>query len=87
MRTPNPIRRGIDIVRAVAMGADAVAVGRPMLYGLAMGGAQGVESVINFLNADLKNAMLLTGAAKLSDLNASYIDIVGENEEFDTYNG
>lgn len=81
------IRRGIDIVRAVAMGADAVAVGRPILYGLGLGGAQGVQSVIEFLENDLKTAMLLTGAAKLSDLDPSYIDIVGENEKFDTYNG
>lgn len=81
------IRRGIDIIRAVAMGADAVAVGRPMLYGLGLGGAQGVESVINFLNDDLKSTMLLTGAAKLSDLNPNYIEIVGQNEEYSTFKG
>lgn len=81
------IRRGIDIIRAIAMGADAVAVGRPILYGLGMGGAEGVQSVIEFLENDLKTGMLLSGASKLSDLDASYIDIVGENEKFDTYNG
>lgn len=81
------IRRGIDIVRAIAMGADAVAVGRPMMYGLGLGSAQGVQSVIEHLSNDLKSTMLLAGAAKLSDLNSSYIDIVGENEKFDTYNG
>ena len=69
------------------MGADAVAVGRPILYGLGMGGAEGVQSVIEFLENDLKTGMLLSGASKLSDLDASYIDIVGENEKFDTYNG
>jgi len=37
------IRRSIDIVRAIAMGADAVAVGRPMLYGLGLGGAQALN--------------------------------------------
>lgn len=81
------IRRGIDIIRAIAMGADAVAVGRPMLYGLGLGGAQGVESVINFLNADLKSTMLLSGAAKLADLNPDYIEIVGQNENYSTFNG
>ena len=81
------IRRGIDIIRAIAMGTDAVAVGRPMLYGLGLGGAQGVESVINFLNNDLKSTMLLTGAAKLSDLNPDYIEIVGQNEEYSTFQG
>lgn len=81
------IRRGIDIVRAIAMGADAVAVGRPMMYGLGLGGAQGVESVINFLNDDLKSTMLLTGAAKLSDLSPNYIEIVGQNEDYSTFEG
>ncbi len=81
------IRRGIDIVRSIAMGADAVAVGRPMMYDLGLGGAQGVESVINFLNADLKTTMLLLGAAKLSDLNPNYIEIVGQNEEYSTFEG
>ncbi len=81
------IRRGIDIVRAIAMGADALAVGRPMMYGLGLGGAQGVESVINFLNADLKTTMLLSGAAELSDLNPDYIEIVGQNEEYSTFEG
>lgn len=81
------IRRGIDIVRAVAMGANAVAVGRPVLYGLGMGGAQGVQSVIEFLNNDLKTAMLLTGAAKLSDLDPSFIKIVGENAEMNRFKG
>lgn len=81
------IRRGIDIIRAIAMGADAVAVGRPMLYGLGLGGAQGVESVINFLNADLKSTMLLSGAAKLADLNPDYIEIVGQNEDYSTFEG
>ena len=50
-------------------------------------GAQGVESVINFLNNDLKSTMLLTGAAKLSDLNPDYIEIVGQNEEYSTFQG
>ncbi|MDY4594714.1 MAG: alpha-hydroxy-acid oxidizing protein [[Pasteurella] aerogenes] len=81
------VRRGIDIVRAIAMGANAVAVGRPMLYGLAMGGAEGVQSVIEWLANDLKSAMLLSGAAKLSDLDASFIDIVGENVAFNVNRG
>ncbi|WP_301098085.1 alpha-hydroxy-acid oxidizing protein [Otariodibacter sp.] len=81
------VRRGIDIVRAIAMGATAVAVGRPILYGLGLGGSQGVKSVIDFLNKDLVAAMILSGAGKLSDLDPSYIDIVGENAKYDVYNG
>ncbi len=81
------VRRGIDIVRAIAMGADAVAVGRPMLYGLAMGGAEGVQSTLDWLANDLKTAMLLTGAGKLGDLNPNFIDIVGENARFNVNRG
>ncbi|MGP4713423.1 MULTISPECIES: alpha-hydroxy-acid oxidizing protein [unclassified Psychrobacter] len=81
------VRRGIDIVRAVAMGADAVAIGRPMMYGLGLGGAQGVQSVIEHINNDLRSTMLLTGAQKLSDLNPNFIEIVGQNEEYSTFEG
>lgn len=81
------VHYGIDIVRAIAMSADAVAVSRPVLYSLGMGGTEGVKSVIEYFNNDLKSAMLLFDKEKLSDLNSSYIDIVGKNEKFDTYNG
>jgi len=75
------IRRGIDVIRALAMGADAVAVGRPVMYGLGLGGAQGVQSVLEHLQAELQSAMLLTGAAKLADLDPSYINLVGASAE------
>ncbi|PSM51330.1 hypothetical protein CRN67_08875 [Campylobacter blaseri] len=72
-------------VKAVAMGADAVAVGRPILYGLGLDRSQGVKSVIDFLNKDLVAVLILSDAGKLSDLDSSYIDIVGENSKFSTY--
>ncbi|PVA11077.1 histidine kinase [Pelagivirga sediminicola] len=75
------VRRGIDVIRALAMGANAVAVGRPVMYGLGLGGAQGVQSVLEHLGQDLRSAMLLTGAAKLSDLDPSYINLVGPSAE------
>ena len=75
------VRRGIDVVRALAMGADAVAVGRPVLYGLGLGGAQGVQSVLEHLRAELQSAMLLSGAAKLADLDPSFINLVGASAE------
>ncbi len=81
------VRRGIDIIRAVAMGADAVAIGRPFMYGLGLGGAQGVQSVAEHINNDLKSALLLSGASKLSDLNPDFIEIVGQNEEYSTFDG
>ncbi|WP_241517649.1 alpha-hydroxy-acid oxidizing protein [Campylobacter blaseri] len=67
------------------MGADAVAVGRPILYGLGLDRSQGVKSVIDFLNKDLVAVLILSDAGKLSDLDSSYIDIVGENSKFSTY--
>lgn len=76
------IRRGIDVVRALALGADTVALGRPCLYGLALGGAQGVQSVLEHLRNETQLAMLLAGAAKIADLSPDYLDIVGENAGF-----
>jgi len=62
------IRRGIDIFKARAMGATVVAVGRPVLWGLACGGAKGVKSVYAQLAGELKATMLLAGVAKVADL-------------------
>ncbi|WP_210249660.1 alpha-hydroxy-acid oxidizing protein [Neomesorhizobium albiziae] len=59
------VRRGIDVFRALALGADAVAIGRPVLYGLGVGGARGVRSVLDFFNTELKTAMLLAGVEKV----------------------
>ena len=55
------IRRGIDVFRALALGATAVGVGRPVLFGAALGGADGVQSVLQHLAAKLRTAMLLAG--------------------------
>lgn len=57
------IRRGTDVLKALALGAKAVAVGRPALWGLAVGGADGVAEVLGMLQAELTEAMLLCGAA------------------------
>ena len=62
------IRRGIDVFKAVAMGATAVCVGRPVLWGLMCGGAPGVKSVYAQLAAELRSAMLLSGVARVTDL-------------------
>lgn len=67
------IRRGIDVFRALALGADAVAIGRPMLYGLAVGGAKGVQSVFEHLRDELNIAMLLAGAKSVHDLSPDYL--------------
>ncbi|XVV08472.1 alpha-hydroxy acid oxidase [Actinoplanes sp. CA-131856] len=62
------IRRGIDVLVALALGADAVLVGRPVLWGLAGGGAEGVRRVLETLRTDLDHVMALAGAKRPADL-------------------
>jgi len=62
------IRTGSDIIKAVALGARAVLVGRPWVYGLAIGGEEGVRHVLRCLLADLDLTLALTGHSRLADL-------------------
>jgi L-lactate oxidase len=62
------VRRGIDVFRALALGATAVGIGRPALWGLINGGSLGVKSVYAQLAFELKSALLLSGVAKVTDL-------------------
>jgi 4-hydroxymandelate oxidase len=62
------IRRGTDVLKALARGARAVLVGRPVLWGLASGGAQGVTGVLNMLHRELDIAMALSGCANLAEI-------------------
>jgi 4-hydroxymandelate oxidase len=67
------IRRGTDVLKAIALGATAVLIGRPYVYGLAVGGAEGVASVIGILRRELELAMALTGRPSLSAVDRSLI--------------
>jgi 4-hydroxymandelate oxidase len=67
------IRRGTDVLKAMALGASAVLVGRPYLYGLAVGGADGVARVVNILRRELEMAMALTGRTDTASIDASVI--------------
>jgi 4-hydroxymandelate oxidase len=67
------IRRGTDVLKALALGASAVLIGRPYLYGLAVNGAAGVTHVVNILRRELEMAMASTGRPTLSSLDASVI--------------
>lgn len=62
------IRRGQDVFRALASGADVVGLGRPAYYGLALGGWKGVQAALNLLNQELKMVMQLAGTATVNDI-------------------
>jgi lactate 2-monooxygenase len=67
------IRRGPDVLKALALGADAVLLGRPYAYGLAVGGQKGVEAVIWHLMAETDLTLALAGGTQASDLDSSWI--------------
>ena len=67
------IRRGTDIVKALALGAAAVLIGRPHAYALAAGGAQGVADCINILREELETAMALLGRPTLAGIDRSVL--------------
>jgi len=67
------IRRGTDVFKALALGADAVALGRPVLYGLALGGSDGVKSVYDRIAAELSRAMMIAGVASIKDIDRRFI--------------
>lgn len=67
------IRRGTDIVKARALGATAVLIGRPYCFGLAVGGAAGVQRVVEILRGELEMAMALMGRRSLAEIDRSAI--------------
>ncbi|UEM19179.1 alpha-hydroxy-acid oxidizing protein [Skermanella mucosa] len=67
------IRRGTDILKALALGASAVMVGQPVLHALAVGGVAGVAHMLTILQTELEVAMALTGRARLTDIDRSVI--------------
>ena len=67
------IRRGADVLKALALGADAVLLGRPYAYGLAVGGEEGVEAVIRHLMAEVDVTLALIGGAAARELDESWI--------------
>jgi 4-hydroxymandelate oxidase len=67
------VRRGTDVLIALALGATAVGIGRPVLWGLAVSGEAGVGHVLDLLTAELELAMALAGAPSVTDLGAEYV--------------
>lgn len=66
-------RRGSDIVKAVALGADAVMTGRPYLYGLGAAGEAGVDQVLSNFASEMKRTMQLIGCTSVADLGPEYL--------------
>lgn len=71
------VRRGADVARAVALGAGAVLIGRPYLYGLAVGGQAGVEAVLDVLATELARTLRLLGCPAVADLDRSWLGPTG----------
>jgi 4-hydroxymandelate oxidase len=67
------VRRGTDVVKAIALGASAVGIGRPVLWGLAVGGAAGVTYVLELLRSEVDRALALCGCASVRDLDRSFV--------------
>lgn len=72
------IRRGMDVVKALALGADAVAIGRPMWWALTVGGPGGVAGVLDYFQRELVNTMLHCGAASVKALGSAHVQRVSE---------
>jgi glycolate oxidase len=69
------VARGTDVVKAIAMGADAVAIGRMYCYGLAADGEAGVYRVLELLETEIAIAMALLGATSLKELDRSFLHL------------
>lgn len=70
------IRRGTDVIKCIALGADACLIGRPFLWSLALGGSQGVEQAIEMLQQDIERSMALLGCSSLRDIGPHLIQNV-----------
>ncbi|HEY6629777.1 MAG TPA: alpha-hydroxy acid oxidase [Acidimicrobiia bacterium] len=71
------VRRGSDIVKALALGANACMAGRAYMYGLGAAGEEGVDHVLNLLSTDLKRTMALVGCKTIGDIGPEYVSLEG----------
>jgi isopentenyl diphosphate isomerase/L-lactate dehydrogenase-like FMN-dependent dehydrogenase len=67
------VRRGTDVLKALALGAEAVLVGRPCAWGLAAAGEQGVADVLRILREEFLNALALTGCRAVEDISRDLV--------------
>ncbi|MDC0404373.1 L-lactate dehydrogenase [Porticoccaceae bacterium] len=68
------IRNGIDVVKSIALGADAVLMGRPWVYAMAAHGEQGVVDLMQMVNKEIEIAMALMGVNRIDEINSDLID-------------
>jgi isopentenyl diphosphate isomerase/L-lactate dehydrogenase-like FMN-dependent dehydrogenase len=76
------VRRGTDVLRALALGAKACLVGRPYMYGLAAGGRAGVERVLEIFRGELENALMLLGCGRIEDFDSSFVEAAPVKQPF-----
>jgi L-lactate dehydrogenase (cytochrome) len=67
------VRRGSDIMKAIALGANACMIGRPYLYALGAAGERGVDHVLRFMADGLRRTMALSGCKQLSDISRDHV--------------
>ncbi|MGZ0191735.1 MAG: alpha-hydroxy acid oxidase, partial [Acidimicrobiales bacterium] len=67
------VRRGSDIVKAIALGADAVSMGRPYFYALAAGGQRGVEHMLEFMQSGMERTMALSGVRSVAEIDRDLV--------------
>jgi len=73
------IRRGMDVLKALVLGADMVAIGRPALWGLAVNGKEGVKNIIQILYEELYQAMLLTKMSTIEETKENKLEVLFSN--------
>ncbi len=71
------VRRGSDIVKAIALGADAVSIGRPYLYALGAAGERGVDQLLGFMREGMERTMALTGRRSVAEIDRSLVRLRG----------
>jgi isopentenyl diphosphate isomerase/L-lactate dehydrogenase-like FMN-dependent dehydrogenase len=75
------VRRGTDILKAVALGAKAVLIGRPILWGLAVDGAQGAQNVLEILKKEFRLAMMLCGCQTIDDIRKNNLLVMNNSKQ------
>ncbi|CZR55576.1 related to L-lactate dehydrogenase (cytochrome) [Phialocephala subalpina] len=72
------VRRGSDVFKAIALGADLVLIGRPVIWGLGYKGQEGVETVVNILGRELSRTMALAGVSSIADIKKAAVHMTRE---------